>query len=102
MKFLRETLVPSVGIRLEVHPVRLEKSFTVETVCPLVHFEALSAVFIYDADCGTHITKEYVLPWLDYFRVHRRNIPLFAAPFSQRQRSAFPEAEIFSRLIPEL
>lgn len=99
-RFLRDTLLPCVKVRLETHPCEMD--MPVNTACAgALLRETECFCFLFDADCGAHIVRNHILPWLKWQEQADRTVPFFLAPISQRQRMSYPEAEAWERLASE-
>ena len=99
-ELLRNTLLPCIKARLEIHPC--EMKMPVDTTCAgQLRRETESFCFLFDADCGAHIVRNHILPWLKWMEDADRAVPFFLAPVSQRQRMTYPEAEAWERLAAE-
>ncbi len=99
-RFLRNTLLPCVKARLDIH--FCEPDVTAESAGMLL-FETAALVFSYDADSGAHILKRHVQPWLDWKERFDCTcaLPFLLSPFSQRQRMSFPEIKAWDELAQE-
>ena len=103
LRFMRNTLIPGVKLKLEVMPWHPDfaKAPAADLLGNLL-FEAGSVVFRYDADCGNRIMKEQVKPVIAALKKVNFTGTVLLAPMSQRNRMAYPEACQFSGILEEL
>lgn len=99
-RLLRDTLLPCVKAQLELHPFEMDMPVDTALAGALLR-ETESICFLFDADCGAHIVRNHILPWLKWQERADRAVPFFLAPFSRRQRMTYPEAEAWERLAAE-
>jgi 2',3'-cyclic-nucleotide 2'-phosphodiesterase (5'-nucleotidase family) len=87
---------------LEIYPYDSDIADPSSVVSNGLFFEARSLIFFYDADCGNRITKNVVRAWINTLDRYCFSGPIFLAPYSQRHRMVFPEAESFANIISDL
>lgn len=101
-RFLRNCMIPNVKLQLEIYPYDSDIADPSSVVSNGLFFEARSLIFFYDADCGNRITKNVVRAWINTLDRYCFSGPVFLAPYSQRHRMVFPEAESFANIISDL
>jgi len=102
MKFLRDSLVPDVKVRLDIHSHALPRNFTPEKTAGLLRYETKSLMFVYDADSGNRLMPNHVIPWISYMEEVGVNGPFLVSPQSHNQRMSLPESDFFARFVSEL
>ena len=100
--FLRETMIPSIKVRLDIYPHELKKNSDPREIAGNLRFETRSVIFCYDADGGNRLLRAHLVPWLKYFALNAFYGPYFVCPFSQEYRLSPLEAESYSKLVEEL
>lgn len=101
-QFLRDCMIPNIKLRLDVHPWDLKKGAVPAQTAGCLAFETEALLFHYNADWGNRILKSQVAVWKDYLAGAGHGCPLLLSPASQRNRMAFPEAELFAKIAGEL
>mgnify|MGYP003321588241 CR=1 FL=1 len=62
VKFLRDTMIPNIKLRLDIHPWDLHSVKNPEIMAGRLNFETKVITFRYDADCGYKIKKTHLAP----------------------------------------
>ncbi len=101
-RFIRNTLLPKVKLRLDINPWLIEKNQDIRALAGMLHFECAALMFHYNADGGGRILKRQITPWLDYLSVSAFSGAVLLCPHSAGNRMAMPEADSFSKIISEL
>lgn len=100
--FMRNLLIPNIKLRIDVHPWRITGGMTPKQLCGHLNFETRAISFRYDADCGNRVLRNHLKPWLAYLAETSFSGPALLCPFSQRNRMALAEAELFAGMIADL
>lgn len=101
-KFMRETLIPNVKLRLDIHPWQFKPDMTPRGTAGTLAFETRAITFRYDADCGGRILRGHVRQWLDYLLPAGFRGSVLLCPFSLRNRMMLPEADSFADILDSL
>ncbi|MBO4631958.1 MAG: hypothetical protein J5858_08555, partial [Lentisphaeria bacterium] len=96
--FLRSEMIPNLKLRLEIHPHEFKQDFCPEEAAGTFRLETRSVLFCCNADSGNRILRAHLSPWLRYFSLTGFPGPYFFCPFSQNNRLAAIESEVFSKL----
>ena len=101
-RFLRNSMMANVKLQLEIYPYDSDIMDPSAMSCSSLFYETKSLIFFYDADCGNRITKNIVRTWVMALDRYGFSGPFLLAPYSQRHRMVFPEAESFAKIISDL
>lgn len=103
LRFMRNTMIPGVKLKLEIMPWHPDYSkLPVPEQLGSLLLETGSVIFRYDADCGNRIMKDHVKPVLAELKRVNFTGTVLLAPISQRNRMAYPEAREFAGILEEL
>lgn len=100
-RFLRNTLLPCIKLRLDVHPWQMKPSLSPQNAAGTLRLETRVLTFRYDADCGNRILPVHVKEWKSYFSQMNLACSFLLCPFSRLNRMAYPEANQFAEIIQE-
>lgn len=101
-KFLRDSMIPGLKLRLDIHPFDIEPGTTPDELIGPLFREVRSIMLHYDADCGSRISAKIIRSWAEIFDVYDFSGPFFLAPYSQRHRMVYPQAESFAKIVSDL
>ena len=100
--FLRDTMIPQLKLRLEIYPHELKQDFSPDGLAGTFRLETGSVLFCCNADCGNRLLRQHLTPWMRYYALTGFPGPFLFCPFSQDNRLAATESELYSRLAEEL
>ena len=98
-KFLRDTLLPGIKLRLDIYPWNLPPKSDPRKAAGLLGYETRVLTFRYDADCGNRIKTDFLENWLPFLALKST---VLLAPFSLRNRMAMAEGEQFAGILRDL
>lgn len=101
-KFLRDTMMPNVKLRLDIHVHEMEPDADPRQILGYLGREVRSAVFVYDADDDIKFTEADLLPWIEVLDENGYDGPYLLCPNSVRHRMAYPEAKNYAKMISGL
>ena len=101
-RFLSDTMIPRLKLRLEIYPHELKQNFDPVEIAGTLRLETASVLFCCNADCGNRLIRPHLTPWMRYFALTGFPGPFLFCPFSQDNRLAAHESESYSRLSEEL
>lgn len=103
IRFLRESMIPELKVRLDINPHEIPRSQTVpSTLAGTLLLEVRSILFRYDADSGNILLADHLLPWLEAMNHYGFDGSWLAAPASSGAGRLPAETESFSKLIKQL
>lgn len=80
VRFLRNTLLPWVKLRLDVHCHELSPGYDPEQLAGMLLHEVRSVRFLYFAESGNILVPEHILPWIKALSVYGFRGPCFFTP----------------------
>ena len=80
VRFLRQTLLPWVKIRLDIHCHELSPGYDPESMAGMLFPEVRSLRFLYLAESGNVLVPEHILPWIGSLSVYGFRGPCFFTP----------------------
>lgn len=78
--FLRNSLLPWVKLRLDIHCHELSPGYDPETLAGALLHEVRSVRFLYFAESGNVLVPEHILPWIKSLSVYGFRGPCFFTP----------------------
>lgn len=103
IRFLRESMIPELKVRLDINPHEIPRSLTVpSTLAGTLLLEVRSILFRYDADSGNILLADHLLPWLEAMNHYGFDGSWLAAPVSLGAGRFPVETESFSELVKQL